>query len=151
MLRGGLWEEIWGLCDARSVSDAWGQIILMIQMFGIWHLNCVFDWWIALLSYRLKGLIIDAFGELRDQQEQVKEDMEVSFHSTSDLTILSPRYILNQIYVAFRLVFQLTHWINLAKPKHFLSYKSELHCTCELIFYFCVSKYVIISARWSLD
>lgn len=23
------------------------------------------------------GLIIDAFGELRDQQEQVKEDMEV--------------------------------------------------------------------------
>lgn len=24
------------------------------------------------------GLIIDAFGELRDQQEQVKEDMEVS-------------------------------------------------------------------------
>lgn len=26
----------------------------------------------------LPGLIIDAFGELRDQQEQVKEDMEVS-------------------------------------------------------------------------
>lgn len=25
------------------------------------------------------GLIIDAFGELRDQLEQVKEDMEVSF------------------------------------------------------------------------
>ncbi len=25
------------------------------------------------------GLIIDAFGELRDQQEQVKEDMEVRF------------------------------------------------------------------------
>lgn len=25
----------------------------------------------------IKGLIIDAFGELRDQQEQVKEDMEV--------------------------------------------------------------------------
>lgn len=29
------------------------------------------------LSHRLSGLIIDAFGELRDQQEQVKEDMEV--------------------------------------------------------------------------
>lgn len=26
----------------------------------------------------LSGLIIDAFGELRDQQEQVKEDMEVN-------------------------------------------------------------------------
>lgn len=26
------------------------------------------------------GLIIDAFGELRDQQEQVKEDMEVKQH-----------------------------------------------------------------------
>lgn len=25
------------------------------------------------------GLIIDAFGELRDQQEQVREDMEVPF------------------------------------------------------------------------
>lgn len=25
------------------------------------------------------GLIIDAFGELRDQQEQVKEDMEVKY------------------------------------------------------------------------
>lgn len=28
--------------------------------------------------YLIQGLIIDAFGELRDQQEQVKEDMEVS-------------------------------------------------------------------------
>lgn len=28
--------------------------------------------------YLTPGLIIDAFGELRDQQEQVKEDMEVS-------------------------------------------------------------------------
>ena len=30
-----------------------------------------------LLSHIQTGLIIDAFGELRDQQEQVKEDMEV--------------------------------------------------------------------------
>ena len=30
------------------------------------------------------GLIIDAFGELRDQQEQVKEDMEVRAHRHSD-------------------------------------------------------------------
>lgn len=28
--------------------------------------------------YVLTGLIIDAFGELRDQLEQVKEDLEVS-------------------------------------------------------------------------
>lgn len=33
------------------------------------------------LSFVFKnpGLIIDAFGELRDQQEQVREDMEVLF------------------------------------------------------------------------
>lgn len=36
-------------------------------------------WWIKIKSclYLTLGLIIDAFGELRDQQEQVKEDMEV--------------------------------------------------------------------------
>lgn len=28
-------------------------------------------------AFVVAGLIIDAFGELRDQQEQVKEDMEV--------------------------------------------------------------------------
>lgn len=27
--------------------------------------------------FKIPGLIIDAFGELRDQQEQVREDMEV--------------------------------------------------------------------------
>lgn len=31
------------------------------------------------VMFLLLGLIIDAFGELRDQQEQVKEDMEVRF------------------------------------------------------------------------
>lgn len=52
---------------------------------------------VKLCLYLTLGLIIDAFGELRDQQEQVKEDMEVSF-SISDsalslwwaLTFLSP-------------------------------------------------------------
>lgn len=29
------------------------------------------------MPFVASGLIIDAFGELRDQQEQVKEDMEV--------------------------------------------------------------------------
>ncbi|KAF7218178.1 ryanodine receptor 3-like [Nothobranchius furzeri] len=32
---------------------------------------------IVILLAIIQGLIIDAFGELRDQQEQVKEDMEV--------------------------------------------------------------------------
>lgn len=32
---------------------------------------------VRLFAFVLAGLIIDAFGELRDQQEQVKEDMEV--------------------------------------------------------------------------
>ena len=32
-------------------------------------------------SFDVLGLIIDAFGELRDQLEQVKEDMEVKFSS----------------------------------------------------------------------
>lgn len=33
-------------------------------------------------DHTLSGLIIDAFGELRDQQEQVKEDMEVRLGAT---------------------------------------------------------------------
>lgn len=36
------------------------------------------------LLYPPPGLIIDAFGELRDQQEQVKEDMEVSRTDVED-------------------------------------------------------------------
>lgn len=32
-------------------------------------------------SFDVLGLIIDAFGELRDQLEQVKEDMEVKYPS----------------------------------------------------------------------
>lgn len=38
---------------------------------------------LSVVAPSLSGLIIDAFGELRDQQEQVKEDMEVrSFRHT---------------------------------------------------------------------
>jgi len=33
--------------------------------------------WLCQCTFVCAGLIIDAFGELRDQQEQVKEDMEV--------------------------------------------------------------------------
>jgi hypothetical protein len=36
--------------------------------------------------FNIPGLIIDAFGELRDQQEQVKEDMEVRVHLVSPRT-----------------------------------------------------------------
>lgn len=35
------------------------------------------------LFFLFSGLIIDAFGELRDQQEQVKKDMEVRFDNWS--------------------------------------------------------------------
>lgn len=35
----------------------------------------------TLCGLKILGLIIDAFGELRDQQEQVKEDMEVKGHT----------------------------------------------------------------------
>lgn len=38
-------------------------------------------------SLSFSGLIIDAFGELRDQQEQVKEDMEVRFATHSCMHI----------------------------------------------------------------
>ena len=34
-------------------------------------------WYTQRNVFVVTGLIIDAFGELRDQQEQVKEDMEV--------------------------------------------------------------------------
>lgn len=43
------------------------QIFFVIILFL--NINCHFNLTL--------GLIIDAFGELRDQQEQVKEDMEV--------------------------------------------------------------------------
>lgn len=39
-----------------------------------WIIHCLRK--IKLCFYLTPGLIIDAFGELRDQQEQVKEDME---------------------------------------------------------------------------
>lgn len=44
------------------------------------------------------GLIIDAFGELRDQQEQVKEDMEVS-------EMICDVYCLDVTYVSLKRYF----------------------------------------------
>jgi len=43
---------------------------------------------IRLYFYWTLGLIIDAFGELRDQQEQVKEDMEVSLSVSGSALLL---------------------------------------------------------------
>ena len=43
---------------------------------------------IRLCFYLTPGLIIDAFGELRDQQEQVKEDMEVSLAASDSAVLL---------------------------------------------------------------
>lgn len=40
---------------------------------------------LLLVFFFFLGLIIDAFGELRDQQEQVKEDMEVRFDTVSHI------------------------------------------------------------------
>lgn len=46
------------------------------------------------------GLIIDAFGELRDQQEQVKEDMEVRVsHSTLRLTVAFAQHDFSYFFV----------------------------------------------------
>lgn len=40
--------------------------------------------------FKLSGLIIDAFGELRDQQEQVREDMEVLIFLLQPQRLLRP-------------------------------------------------------------
>lgn len=46
------------------------------------------------------GLIIDAFGELRDQQEQVKEDMEVrDFGLLSSVVQVNRRQCLSVSYI----------------------------------------------------
>lgn len=54
---------------------------------------------ISVFVFKIPGLIIDAFGELRDQQEQVKEDMEVcsSNHSLQlSFCILQQLQVLNR-------------------------------------------------------
>lgn len=44
-----------------------------------WNMKIAKCWSVATFLFEI-GLIIDAFGELRDQQEQVREDMEVWGH-----------------------------------------------------------------------
>lgn len=53
------------------------------------------------------GLIIDAFGELRDQQEQVKEDMEVRFRSSQDHSFLYEEEHLSHrgLFISFYLIY----------------------------------------------
>ena len=46
--------------------------------------------WALTCTLPLPGLIIDAFGELRDQQEQVKEDMEVGHGRERPRRIMGP-------------------------------------------------------------
>lgn len=73
------------------------------------------------------GLIIDAFGELRDQQEQVKEDMEVRFdtvshihtHTNTPPDIYHPNYmsifcVLSRLYNVQR-CFRLKLWLQTFK------------------------------------
>ena len=52
--------------------------VITYWSFDVWSLMpfVITNW-----SFDVLGLIIDAFGELRDQLEQVKEDMEVKFSS----------------------------------------------------------------------
>ena len=57
------------------------------------------------------GLIIDAFGELRDQQEQVKEDMEVR----ADL-MLTHNHLWSAIFDIFLVFFKVL--VVLSTTKH---------------------------------
>lgn len=52
----------------------------------VWKVHFYYNDW--LMWPTPAGLIIDAFGELRDQQEQVKEDMEVNTHRLPDTNTL---------------------------------------------------------------
>lgn len=51
------------------------------------------------------GLIIDSFGELRDQQEQVKEDMEVRFDtqtlSVAPQTLQKSRHLTDELFCVY--------------------------------------------------
>lgn len=49
----------------------------------------LFNLSISSVVLEILGLIIDAFGELRDQQEQVKEDMEVKRQTQTHTQILT--------------------------------------------------------------
>lgn len=74
------------------------------------------------LSLPPSGLIIDAFGELRDQQEQVKEDMEVRIGSKTVLhSYLTLPYELNQnltscLFLLSDQMLHLWHWQRLLWP-----------------------------------
>lgn len=49
--------------------------------------------------FKILGLIIDAFGELRDQQEQVREDMEVC-STPCDPTVAHSKWVFQAISCA---------------------------------------------------
>lgn len=47
----------------------------------------------------IPGLIIDAFGELRDQQEQVKEDMEVSLSVSNSAVLIGDHVHVPRVFI----------------------------------------------------
>lgn len=111
-------------------------IILMTQMLGInlivlWLVNC---------SEKVWSLMRLASWET--SRSRLKRTWRWVFTLKFTFSTTLHRESI-QIYDDCHLVFQLTHWINLSKTKHLFNYKSELHCTCKLIFYFSASKYVI--------
>ena len=60
-------------------------MVLSLRRISQGAVNFIIIFWLLKIKsclYLTLGLIIDAFGELRDQQEQVKEDMEVSLFLT---------------------------------------------------------------------
>lgn len=88
------WEHVYHTNTFRSPCLTRIHLMNVSCGSGV-RIKCLFHWvaklhWhvlqrrnpVLLLLFFL-GLIIDAFGELRDQQEQVKEDMEVRFDTLS--------------------------------------------------------------------
>lgn len=64
---------------------------------------------VRLFAFVLTGLIIDAFGELRDQQEQVKEDMEVRRERTRTFALVGSSVIFFFLFSSSDQMFHLRH------------------------------------------
>lgn len=65
-------------------------------------------------SWSFSGLIIDSFGELRDQQEQVKEDMEVRFETQTlwiaPQTLQKYRLSTNELFCVYSFLREKQTW-----------------------------------------